>query len=81
MYVCLECGLTFDEPDYWEETHGLRSGPYEHWSGCPNCHGAYTETYKCACCNEWIDGTYIKTNDGNRICEHCCITYEIGEED
>lgn len=81
MFVCLECQRTFEDPECWEEQHSLDYGPYEKWSGCPYCHGPYTEAYRCGCCEEWIDGTYIKLEDGDRICEHCYTIYELGDED
>ena len=40
-YTCLDCGKTFDDPKRWEERHGLDSPPYEDFSGCPYCGGAY----------------------------------------
>ena len=80
LFVCIDCGKKFEEPKYWEETHGLDYGPYEQWSGCPYCYGAYAETYECNCCGEWITGDYIKTNNNERFCENCIIHYEIGEE-
>lgn len=71
MFVCLDCGEVFEEPVYWEETHGLDHGPYEQWSGCPKCGEAYVETYLCDCCNEWITWDYIETDDGKRYCDNC----------
>ena len=79
MYVCVECGCVFSEPDYWEETHGLDYGPYESWSGCPCCGGAYVETFKCDCCDEWINDDYIKIED-KRYCKDCCQSVELGKE-
>ena len=81
MYICLDCQKTFSNPECWEEKHNLDSPPYESFSGCPYCHGGYTETYSCSCCGRWIDGVYIKLEDGERICENCYITYELGDED
>ena len=81
MLVCVECGHLFEEPTYWEETHGLDTPPYEKWSGCPKCYGGYVEARICDSCGEFITGTYVKTEDGERICENCYMTYEIGEED
>lgn len=80
MFVCYDCGTTFYEPKVWTETHGLDTGPHETLVGCPHCGGAFTETYKCDACNEWIIGPYIKLNSGERICEECYTAYEIGEE-
>jgi hypothetical protein len=81
MYVCCECGHVFEEPEHWEETHGLDYGPYEHMSGCPHCGGGYAEAHKCNCCDDWIDDTYIKTDDGNRYCFNCYRVMELGDED
>ena len=79
MFVCLECGRLFEEPAVWEEKHGLDYGPYELWSGCPLCHGGYTETYRCDCCDEFITGDYIMVDD-KRYCSDCCVSMTIGEE-
>ena len=78
MYICLDCGAVFDEPQHWEEKHGLTHGPYEEFSGCPECGGAYAETFKCSCCDEWIDGDYIETADDGRYCEACYCKKTIG---
>jgi hypothetical protein len=71
---------TFYEPKIWVETHGLDTPPFEQYSGCPSCGGAFTKIYKCECCDEWITGPYIKLNSGERICEECYTTYDLGEE-
>ena len=81
MYICLNCGHIFQEPNRWEERHGLDYGPFESWSGCPYCGEEYTKVHKCDCCNKWIEGKYIKLESGERICENCYTTYELGEED
>ena len=80
MYCCLECGAIFESPDYWEERHGLDYGPLEKWSGCPNCKGTYTKAHECGVCGHYINGEYVKLNSGERICENCYTTYELGEE-
>ena len=59
-YTCLDCGKTFDDPKRWEERHGLDSPPYEDFSGCPYCGGAYTRTILCDACGEPIVGDYVK---------------------
>ena len=77
----MECGRIFDEPRCYVETHGLDTPPYEVYYGCPKCAGSYAEAYKCDECNKWIDGSYIKTTLGQRICENCYSIMEIGDED
>ena len=79
MFVCLECGALFESPVEWVEKHNLDYGPYEHWTGCPSCYGGYTETYRCAECDEWIVDDYIKVGD-KRYCSECCLQMELGEE-
>lgn len=79
LFVCLECGEIFEEPVYWEETHGLDTPPYEQWSGCPYCKGCYTEAHRCDCCDEWITDDYIIVNE-NRYCQDCYRPVELGEE-
>ena len=81
MFVCIECGHIFENPKRWEETHGLDCGPYEQFSGCTICGGAYTEAYKCDCCNEWITTEeYAKTKNGDLYCEECFTLVKLGDE-
>lgn len=80
LFVCLECGSTFEDPKRWEETHGLDYGPYEKWSGCPFCGGAYTKAYQCNSCGEWIAARYIKVGY-QRYCQDCYEFIELGDED
>lgn len=71
-YICLECSMLFDEPDRWEERHGLSTPPYEEFTGCPHCHGAYDEAVECERC-----GAIIPKNDayddeqGHYMCDAC----------
>ena len=37
MFKCRECGCEFNEPHTYVERHGFTSGPFEHWSECPQC--------------------------------------------
>lgn len=81
MWICIECGNTFDDPMCWEQTHGLDTPPYETVYGSPCCAGSYAKARRCSCCDAFIIGDYIKTDDGERYCENCYQTYELGEED
>ena len=81
LFVCCDCGRIFEQPMNYRERHGLDTLPYEEFSGSPCCAGAYTEAHRCDCCSEWITGSYVKTNDGERFCENCIISYELGEEE
>lgn len=71
MYVCKDCGRIFEDAKHYTDTHGLDSPPYEGWSGCPSCGGDYGVGYTCDGCGEYIVGTYIKLQDGQRLCDNC----------
>ena len=43
MFICLDCGSVFDEPEYFYDHHGMETPPYEVYKGCPGCGGAYTD--------------------------------------
>ena len=83
MYVCLECGHLFEEGEEKTvyETHGFSTPPYEEFRVCPRCSGPYTNAFRCDCCDDWITGDYIKTDDGQRYCDNCYYKMELGEED
>lgn len=80
MWICYDCEAIFESPGRYTEKYGLDTPPYYEYCACPKCGGAFTETYQCDDCGEWITGPYIKLNSGERICEKCYTTYEIGEE-
>lgn len=51
MYICRECEKTFEEPEVYEERHGLDYPPYEKWTVCPHCHEAnFCEAQECKRC-------------------------------
>ena len=81
LFVCLECKNIFEDPKKYVEKHGLDSGPYEEWDGCPECSGSYTEAQLCDCCGYPITtDEYIKTEDGERFCEDCFTYVKLGDE-
>ena len=81
-YTCLDCGKTFDEPKRWEERHGLESPPYEDFSGCPYCGGAYTRTILCDGCEKPITGDFVEIEPtGDRFCDECFMMKSLGEDD
>lgn len=85
LYVCLECGHIFDEDDVitWKEYRGECFGypAYEEFMGSPCCKENYAEAKECSCCGKYIIGSYIKTDNGDRFCEDCYVTMELGDED
>ena len=42
-YKCRNCGVIFDEPQRYVETHGFTDGLYESQSCCPYCGGDYED--------------------------------------
>ena len=70
MYMCADCGFVFEEPKHYTETHGLDTPPYEEWSGCPLCSGAYSKTLQCDECGRFFTGNYL-VYDYMVICEDC----------
>lgn len=54
MYICKDCGKTFEVPAVFREYHGLDYG-YEELSECPYCKsGNYVEAKSCHACGEPI---------------------------
>lgn len=71
MYICEDCGNTFEHPKLIQETHGLECGPYEKWNVCPHCNSsAFVETCKCKSCGFYITHFYYETDDGI-YCPEC----------
>ena len=67
MYRCENCGHLFEEGEEarWVEKHGLDTPPYEEWSGCPLCKGAYEKISPCKIC-----GSYNHDYDED-YCDQC----------
>lgn len=79
-YTCLECGESFDDPQKYTERHGLETPPYETFTGCPRCGGAYANTIICDGCGKPIIGEYVKIlPNGECYCESCYLVKMFGE--
>ena len=72
-YKCIACGNIFEEGEQavWYETHGFDLPPYEKWSGCPLCKGAYEETVKCAVCRS----EHLEDELSGGVCDECIDEY------
>lgn len=79
MYTCVECGFSFERPVRLHDRHGLDTPPFEELLGCPECGGAFVESITCNVCSEHITDYYIKTDDGQNICEHCYTECHIAD--
>ncbi len=71
MFVCLDCDYLFEEPGMYNTNDDCDYSSYETCNGCPNCGGAYIETFRCGQCGEWIVGDYAELDDGTPICAEC----------
>ena len=78
MFVCSECGHVFDEPKRWKEKHGLDCPPYENFSGCPSCGGAYADAPICDCCGDYISGDFVVIDD-QTYCDNCFTLHNTSE--
>lgn len=77
----MDCGATFDEPKRWVERHGLDIPPYEEFSGCPACDGAYANTIICDGCGEAITGDYARIeSSGECYCDSCFMIKSLGDD-
>lgn len=85
VFICLECGETFDEDEIytWREDRGEFWGVScsEEMSGCPYCSGNYEEARMCDCCGEWISEEDMRFIDDDIVCEECYKEYELEEEE
>ena len=73
-YICLDCFALFDEPKHYTERHGLDTSPYEEFSGCPVCGGAYVPAIYCDRCSEAITGDYVRIEtEGKCYCNACFL--------
>lgn len=79
-FVCVECGCVFQEPKQYIERHGLDTPPYEEFTGCPKCGGAYVPAKQCEYCGKNIIGEYVKIADGNMYCENCFSLRDISDD-
>lgn len=79
-HVCVECGMVFDEAKRFTETHGFDTPPYEHYTGCPFCGGAYIPVKYCDCCRREIINDYVRTDDGHIYCEDCYSVRNIADD-
>lgn len=80
-FICLECGSLFDTPKKYIERHGLDSPPYEEFTACPFCGGAYTTARYCDACGEPITGDYVKIDStGDCYCDSCFILKSFDDD-
>ena len=73
IYICRDCGETFDEPKHYTERHGLETGPYEGLTCCPFCGGSYEEAVTCEGCGRLIPESEACVTDDlqHMLCTDC----------
>ena len=59
MFICNECGKTFEEPKVYYESHPYGEGhAHEKWTVCPYCREAdISEAEQCERCGDWVEST------------------------
>jgi len=77
MYICLDCGYIFTQPQHIVERHGLDTPPFEEYTGCPKCGGAYDYAYMCKYCE-----AIVPAENFDKVLAMCnrCIS-KLDEED
>ena len=83
MLICVECETVFEREHAKRvvERHGLDTPPYEEFLSCPHCGGINLhQARRCDVCSEWITGGYVKTLDGERICDACYTSHDIEDD-
>lgn len=63
MYICIECGLLFDDE---EMGYDRATMDYPGATFCPSCKGDYVEARNCDNC-----GAYMREDEGEFICDEC----------
>lgn len=78
LYICTDCGTTFDEPKEITEKHGLETPPYEKLLVCPECLGSdYDTAVVCAGCNKEMSSVGCYYLNNKHYCNKCFLTLEI----
>lgn len=67
MYICKNCGETFEEPKIYEEHHPYGMGyATEEFAECPHCgEGDFDEAVMCSRCYKYV----ARVTD--RLCDSC----------
>lgn len=81
MYLCNNCGVTFDEPHqgviYHDEVDFQKE---EYYSVCPRCEeNDFDEVVTCKMCDDFIvkneTEKYVAFNNGDNVCNDCLHDY------
>lgn len=72
-HFCIDCNANFNYPKHITEPHG------EIREVCPYCNGDFVKAKECDICHKVITNDYIKTKDGQVICDECFLIYNILE--
>lgn len=84
MYKCYDCGYVFDKPKNYAEdrTPGgvFEGGSFvEHYTGCPECSGAYGSVRECDNCGEYVFEECLNLTEYGEFCDECYE--ELGGDD
>lgn len=82
MFICNECGCTFEKPVYRKvqvsEFFGFPTEEWQYLSPC--CDADYIKTKRCSLCGSYITSKYISTENGLDICNECYVQRDIRYE-
>lgn len=68
MYICDECGNTFETPHFHKEKHA--DSYYEQYAESPCCHESFSEAYTCPMCGD------VAVPEGEILCKYCQETID-----
>lgn len=81
MYICRDCGATFDSPEYCgisrydEETEDFEA---EYWTACPSCGSKdFNETFVCCECGQYVFGDFVELKNGEVYCSDCFNVFNV----
>ena len=78
LYICTDCGATFDEPKEIVEKHGLETPPYEKLLVCPECLSSdYDTAVVCGSCQKEVPSTGCYFVNNQHYCKTCFTHLEL----
>jgi len=81
LYICTDCGATFDEPKEVTETHGLETPPYEKLLVCPECLSSdYDTAVMCGRCKTAVPSAGCYFVDNTHYCTKCFATLDLTDK-
>ena len=89
MYICKDCGATFEAPEYITNYTVDTTADTDTYTAygddepmvrqqCPACHGdRFTNTPVCCECGQHVFGEFAELKNGEIYCSDCYAVYNI----